>query len=66
MPFMKILYCKKMSADCNDNADADEVEKMLAGDAGIFIQVLSLSRRKFYNAIFMKSRYPILTSGFDF
>jgi hypothetical protein len=45
--------------------DAVEDDSMLAGDGRILDNSFSLPRSKVWGTVFMKSRYPTLTSGFD-
>jgi hypothetical protein len=49
-----------MSGDCNDDIDAEEVEAVLADNAGTLPQPFSLSTHNLH-----KTRYLICTTGFD-
>lgn len=54
------FLCGRMSGDCNDDIDAEEVEAVLADNAGTLPQPFSLSTHNLH-----KTRYLICTTGFD-
>jgi hypothetical protein len=52
-PIVGALSGSKISRDCSDDVNADEVQAMLAGDAGTWLKSFSFLRSNFNYIIFI-------------